>query len=60
MFLYNLHGWEWTTIAALIAPRPLLFANSDNDPIFPMDGNRRIIARLRQAYKLHGKPTPRR
>lgn len=56
MFLYNLHGWEWTTIAALIAPRPLLFANSDNDPIFPMDGNRRIIARLRQAYQLYGKP----
>lgn len=56
MFLYNLHRWEWTTIAALIAPRPLLFANSDNDPIFPMDGNRRIIARLRQAYKLYDKP----
>src|SRR5205807_5068869 len=56
MFLVNFHRWEWTTIAALIAPRPLLFANSDNDPIFPMDGNRRIIARLRQIYKLYGKP----
>ena len=40
MFLYNTYRWEWTTIAALIAPRPMLFANSDNDPIFPMDGNR--------------------
>ncbi len=29
MFLINLYGWEWTTILALIAPRPLLFANSD-------------------------------
>jgi dienelactone hydrolase len=56
MFLVNTYAWEWTTIAALIAPRPLLFANSDNDPIFPMDGNRRIIDRLRQAYKLYGKP----
>lgn len=56
MFMANLHGWEWTTIAALIAPRPLLFANSDNDRIFPMDGDRRIIARLRQAYKMLGKP----
>ena len=56
MFLVNTYGWEWTTIAALIAPRPLLFANSDNDRIFPMDGNRRIIAKLRQVYKLHGKP----
>src|SRR5262245_22351133 len=53
MFLINARAWEWTTIAALIAPRPLLFANSDNDRIFPMDGNRRIIARLRQLYKLY-------
>ena len=56
MFLYNTYRWEWTTIAALIAPRPLLFANSDNDSLFPMDGNRRIIDRLRQAYKLYDKP----
>jgi cephalosporin-C deacetylase-like acetyl esterase len=56
MFLINAHGWEWTTIPAIIAPRPLLFANSDNDGIFPMDGNRRIIARLRSLYALYGKP----
>jgi cephalosporin-C deacetylase-like acetyl esterase len=55
MFLVNTYGWEWTTIAALVAPRPLLFANSDKDPIFPMDGNRRIIARLRQLYRLYDK-----
>jgi hypothetical protein len=34
----------------------MLFANSDNDKIFPMDGNRRIIARLRQIYKMYRKP----
>jgi cephalosporin-C deacetylase-like acetyl esterase len=56
MFLYNTYQWEWTTIAALIAPRPLLFCNSDNDSIFPMDGNRRIIERLRKLYGLYGKP----
>jgi dienelactone hydrolase len=56
MFLYNTYQWDWTTIAALVAPRPLLFANSDNDPIFPMDGNRRIIAKLRKIYTLYGKP----
>jgi cephalosporin-C deacetylase-like acetyl esterase len=56
MFLYNTYQWEWTTIAALIAPRPLLFCNSDKDDIFPMDGNRRIIARLRKLYALYGKP----
>jgi hypothetical protein len=56
MFLYNTYQWDWTTIAALVAPRPLLFANSDNDPIFPMDGNRRIIQKLRSLYKMYGKP----
>jgi dienelactone hydrolase len=56
MFLVNTYGWEWTTIAALVAPRPLLFANSDKDSIFPMDGNRRIIGRLRQLYKMYDKP----
>lgn len=55
MFLYNTYQWEWTTIAALVAPRPLLFANSDNDRIFPMDGNRRIIEKLRKLYGLYGK-----
>jgi hypothetical protein len=39
-----------------VAPRPLLFANSDSDPIFPMDGNRRIIERLRGLYKMYDKP----
>ncbi len=52
MFAYNLPRWEWTTILALFAPKPLLFANSDNDPIFPMDGNRRIVARLRKCYEM--------
>ena len=56
MFLYNTYRWEWTTIAALIAPRPMLFANSDHDPIFPMDGNTRIIDRLRKFYAMLGHP----
>jgi hypothetical protein len=56
MFLYNTYQWDWTTIAALVAPRPLLFANSDNDSIFPMDGNRRVIAQLRRLYEMYGQP----
>jgi len=56
MFLVNTYRWEWTTIAALVAPRPLLFCNSDKDPIFPMDGNERIIKRLRRLYRMYGKP----
>ena len=51
----NTYQWEWTTALALFAPKPLLFANSDHDTIFPMDGNRRIIERLRKCYTLLGK-----
>jgi dienelactone hydrolase len=56
MFFINTYQWEWTTALALFAPKPLLFANSDHDTIFPMDGNRRIIERLRKCYTMLGKP----
>lgn len=55
MFLHNQYGWDLPTIAALVAPRPMLFANSDNDPIFPMDGNRRIMAKLKTAWGFYEK-----
>jgi dienelactone hydrolase len=54
MFLYNTFQWPWTRIAAMIAPRPLLFVNSDADSIFPMDANDRIINRLERVYSLYG------
>lgn len=54
MFLYNAFEWPWTRIASLIAPRPMLFVNSDNDAIFPMDANERIINRLERVYSLFG------
>ncbi len=54
MFLYNTYQWPWARVPALIAPRPLLFANSDHDSIFPMDGNERVINRLKRVYSLFG------
>jgi dienelactone hydrolase len=54
MFLYNHHRWNWTSIAGLICPRPLLFTNSDADRIFPMPANERIIARLERLYSKFG------
>ena len=54
MFLYNTFQWPWTRIAALVAPRPLLFTNSDHDAIFPMDANDRVINRLKRVYSLYG------
>jgi dienelactone hydrolase len=53
MFLYNTFRWPWTRIASLVAPRPMLFVNSDNDPIFPMDANERITNRLERLYSHH-------
>jgi dienelactone hydrolase len=55
MFLYNAFQWPWTRIAALVAPRPLLFVNSNHDALFPMDGNQRIIERLKAFYLGFGK-----
>ncbi|MGD8500179.1 MAG: prolyl oligopeptidase family serine peptidase, partial [Phycisphaerales bacterium] len=54
MFLYNTFQWPWTCIAALVAPRALLFVNSDQDRIFPMDANQRVINRLERVYSLYG------
>ena len=54
MFLYNTFQWPWTRIANLVAPRPMLFINSDNDAIFPMDANDRIHNRLERLYSLFG------
>jgi dienelactone hydrolase len=54
MFLYNTFRWPWTRIAGLVAPRPMLFVNSDQDRIFPMDANERIIGRLERLYSVYG------
>jgi hypothetical protein len=55
MFLYNTFQWPWTRIAGLVAPRPMLFVNSDKDSIFPMDANERITSRMERLYSLFGK-----
>lgn len=54
MFCYNTYEWPWTRIASLIAPRPFLFVNSDQDPIFPMDANERVNLRMERLYSLYG------
>ncbi len=51
MFFYNTYRWEWSTVAALIAPRAMLFENSGYDSIFPMPANERIRDRLAHLYR---------
>lgn len=53
MFPINTYRWDYPLMAALIAPRPLLFANSDKDKIFPLDGVMRTHERLRRIYQLY-------
>src|SRR6185503_14418587 len=57
MFLINAFQWPWTRIAALVAPRPMLFENSGHDTIFPMNGNDRIRSRLERLYGFYTKKT---
>lgn len=51
MYFVNYHGWDYPQLAALVAPRPLLLANSDSDSIFPLDGVIRTHRLLEQLYK---------
>jgi dienelactone hydrolase len=59
MFMINTFQWPWTHIAALVAPRPMLFENSGHDTIFPMSGNDRIRARLERLYGFYTNRTER-
>jgi dienelactone hydrolase len=54
MFFVNTYRWDFPQVAALIAPRPLLIANSDKDTIFPLDGVVRVYYQARRIYQLYG------
>ncbi len=54
MFLVNTYRWDYAQVAALVAPRPLLLANSDKDTIFPLDGVIRVHSAVRRIYDLLG------
>ncbi len=55
MFMVNTERWDFDRVAALIAPRPLLIANTDSDSIFPLDGVVEIFNRTRALYRTLGK-----
>ena len=54
MFMVNTYRWDFPQVAALVAPRALLIANTDKDSIFPLDGVERLHAKVRRIYQLHG------
>lgn len=53
MFMINTYQWDFATVAALAAPRPLLIANTDKDNIFPLNGVYRIHDKVKRIYNLH-------
>lgn len=54
MFMVNTYQWDYPTVAALVAPRPLLISNTDNDGIFPLDGVYRTYEKVKKIYRLYG------
>ena len=55
MFLNNRYGWDYSTLAALVHPRSLLIGNTDEDPIFPLDGVFRVQQQVHAVYGLESK-----
>lgn len=53
MFFINTYRWDFAQVAVLVAPRPLLLGNSDNDDIFPVAGYRRLAEKVRKVYALY-------
>jgi dienelactone hydrolase len=54
MFMTNTYRWDFATVAALVAPRPLMLGNSDRDEIFPIPGIRRLADKVNRIYDLYG------
>ncbi|MFK7817805.1 MAG: alpha/beta hydrolase family protein [Planctomycetaceae bacterium] len=54
MFMVNTHRWDYPRLAAMVAPRPLMISNTDNDTIFPLDGVYRTFTEARHVYGLLG------
>jgi len=54
MFMTNTYRWDFSKVAALVAPRPLMLGNSDRDDIFPVPGFRRLAEKVEKVYELYG------
>jgi hypothetical protein len=54
MYMVNTYRWDFATVAAMGAPRPLLLGNSDADAIFPVAGYRRLAEKVDKVYALYG------
>jgi dienelactone hydrolase len=51
MYPVNTYRWDFGMVTALVSPRPLLIANTDNDSIFPLDGVVELYQQTKRRYK---------
>ncbi|MCG8599577.1 MAG: acetylxylan esterase [Verrucomicrobiales bacterium] len=51
MFMVNTYRWDFPLLASLVAPRPQLILNTDDDRIFPLDGVVDIFQKTRKVYE---------
>lgn len=56
MMLSNTYLRDFNDIGALIAPRPFLIAQSDQDGMFPIESVRELYGQVKKTYDLYGKP----
>jgi dienelactone hydrolase len=54
MYFHNTYRWDYPTMCALMAPRPLLMSNTDSDGIFPLSGVYRTFEKVRHVYRVSG------
>lgn len=54
MYFANSYQWDYPMLGLLMAPRPLLIANSDKDAMFPLDGVYRTYEKMKSYYDLLG------
>ena len=53
MFQVNTYRWDFGQVASLVAPRPLMILNTDDDRIFPLNGVNDVFNNARRIYDLH-------
>ncbi|HVN82250.1 MAG TPA: prolyl oligopeptidase family serine peptidase [Terriglobia bacterium] len=54
-YFINTFRHDWSTLAGLIAPRPLFIQGSTEDPYYPPEGYRRLFEQAKQIYAAYGR-----
>jgi len=55
-YFVNTYRHDWTTLAALISPRPLLIHASTGDSYYPPEGYLAVLEKARKIYSWYGVP----